>query len=401
VPSRELVRERVLSLPKRFRSETANGLVAEWELRIDGQVFTVEVGRHSCSIAERPAAAPHAVIWVDGATWLAIDEGRLTGPQAFLERRLRLTGNLDLAVRLQTLFRPHHRARRASDLDQVDVTADGVGLSCYLVGRGRPAILLHGLGGSKISWVPFLGPLSEAGHQVIVPDLPGHGESEKPRTDYTPRFHARVVRHLLDQLGVERALVIGNSMGGRVALELALRSPGRVDALALLDPAVPGLRWRTLIGFTRVVPTEFGAIPFPLRERWMRAMLHRLFAHPERLGEDALQLAARDFLRVYSDGAARVAFLSSLRHLVTESPEGFWSSMRRVKQPALVMVGEADRVVPSRLGIRLAGALPNSQLVLLPEVGHVPQFEATDESLEYLLPFLQSLPKARVRAKAH
>ena len=65
------------------------------------------------------------------------------------------------AVRLQTLFRPYHRARRASDLDQVEIVADGVNLSTYVVGKGRPAVLLHGLGGSKISWVPFLAPLAD------------------------------------------------------------------------------------------------------------------------------------------------------------------------------------------------------------------------------------------------
>jgi pimeloyl-ACP methyl ester carboxylesterase len=375
-----------------------NGLRAEWELRVDGLVFAVRVGEHACAVEEGPGAAPNTTIWVDGATWLAIDEGSLTGPQAFLERRLQLAGNLDLAVRLQTLFRPYHRARRPSDLDQVDVVADGVRLSTYVVGRGKPALLLHGLGGTKISWVPLLAPL--AGHyQVIVPDMPGHGESEKPRTEYSPRYFARVVRHLLDEFGVERALVLGNSMGGRIALELALRSPNRVEALALLDPAVPGLRWRYVAGFTRVVPTEFGAIPFPLRERWMKTMVHRLFAHPERLGDDAIELASREFLRVYSDPRARVAFFSSLRHLVTENSERFWASMRRIKHPALVVVGEEDRLVPSRLGVRLADSLPSGELLLLPEVGHVPQFEATEEILDPLLDFLESAAKGRARRR--
>jgi len=391
-----VVRDRVFALPKRFRPETANGLVARWELRIDGQVFTIDVGSHNCRIEEGPSPAPNTTIWVDATTWLAIDEGTLTGPQAFLEHRLQLSGNLDLAVRLQTLFRPHGRARRAADLDQVEIVADGVRLSSYVVGKGRPLLLLHGLGGSKISWVPVLGPLARSYH-VIAPDLPGHGESEKPRADYSPRFYARVVRHFLDEIEAERALVVGNSMGGRIALELALRSPNRVDALALLDAAVPGIRWRAVLGFARVVPTEFGSIPFPLRERWMKGILHRLFAHPERLAPDAISLAAKDFLRVYADPRARVAFLGSLRHLVTEPGEVFWQSMRRIKHPALVVVGEEDRVVPPHLGVRLAQALPNSELVVLPEVGHVPQFEATEAVLEPLLPFLEKARKRTAR----
>jgi pimeloyl-ACP methyl ester carboxylesterase len=395
-PAPDVVRTRVFDLPRRFRPDIVNGLVAQWELRVDRQVFTINVGGHSCRVEEGPGATPNTTIWVDGSTWLAIDDGTLTGPQAFLDHRLQLTGNLDLAVRLQTLFRPHGRARRAADLDQVEITADGIRLSAYVMGKGRPVLLLHGLGGSKISWIPLLGPLSEA-YQVVVPDLPGHGESEKPRVDYTPRFYARVVRHLMDELGAERTMAVGNSMGGRVALELALRSPNRVESLALLDAALPGIRWRALVGFGRIVPTEFASLPLPLRERWMRTMLGRMFAHPERLAPETIGLAARDFLRIYADPRARVAFLSSLRHLVTEPGEAFWQSMRRVKQPALVIVGEHDRVVPSRLGLRLADHLPNAELLVLPDVGHVPQFEATGETLEPLLSFLARSHKRAAR----
>ncbi|HJP67071.1 MAG TPA: alpha/beta fold hydrolase, partial [Actinomycetota bacterium] len=264
--SPDIVADRVRSLAKRFRKESANGLAAQWELRVDGHPFTITIGEHACTVREGPAPRAQTLIAADAATWFAIDEGATTGPQAFVDRRLSVTGNLDLAVRLQTLFRPYKRARRATDLDQLEVEADGMTISTYVIGRGSPLVLLHGMGASKISWVPFLGPLSER-HRLIVPDLPGHGESDKPPADYSPRFYARVVRHLLDQVGVDQAVVIGNSMGGRIGLELALRSSNRVKGLVLLCAAAPGLRWRYLVGFVRVLPSEFGSIPFPLRER--------------------------------------------------------------------------------------------------------------------------------------
>lgn len=389
-PSPEIVADRVRSLSKRFRKETANGLAAQWELRVDGQPFAITIGGHSCSVREGAAPKAQTFIAADAATWFAIDEGLTTGPQAFIDRRLTVSGNLDLAVRLQTLFRPYKRARRASDLDQVEVEADGMTISTYVIGRGSPVVLLHGMGASKISWVPFLGPLSE-GHRLIVPDLPGHGESDKPPADYSPRFYARVVRHLFDRLGIDQAVVVGNSMGGRIGLELALRSANRVRGLVLLCAAAPGLRWRYLVGFLRVFPSEFGSIPFPLRERWMERVLHGLFARPEELGDEAVAIAAREFIRVYREPRARVAFLSALRHVVTEPREPFWASLRRVKQPALVVVGEEDRLVPARLGIRLAHALPNSELVLLPKVGHVPQFEGTADTLQAIRDFLAHL----------
>lgn len=395
----ELIRQRVLGLPRRFRTETANGLVAEWELQVDELVFSVSIRGHGCTVREGRSLRPDTVLWTEGPTWLAMDEGTMTGPEAWQARRLRVSGNLDLAVRLQTLFRPYGRGRRAAELDEVEVIADGVRLSCLVLGKGPPALLLHGLGATKISWVPVLSDLARR-YRLVVPDLPGHGESDKPRTDYTPRYFARVVRHLMDELDMDRALVLGNSMGGRVGLELALRAPGRVAGLGLLAAALPGLRIRYLVGFTRVFPTEFGAIPFPLREQWMERVVRGLFARPEILDDESYRLAAKDFIRIYREPSARMAFFSSLRHLVTERPEPFWATMRRVKQPSLVVVGMQDRLVPPRLGIRLGEHLPNARLVVLPDVGHVPQFEAPERTLAEVEGFFGPPPEARPLAPA-
>jgi pimeloyl-ACP methyl ester carboxylesterase len=381
-------------LPRRFRQETADGLVAEWELRVGPQSFAISVKDHACSVLQGPGAAPATVITADPEAWLAIDEGRLNGGDAFFARNLQVEGNLDLAVRLQTLFRPFRRARKAADLDQVEVRAGGVRLSCYVVGQGPPLLLLHGLGGSKITWLPVLSALAEE-YRVIAPDLPGHGESEKPVGDYSPRLYAKVSRHLLDAMGVEQAAVLGNSLGGRVALELALRSPSRVASLMLLDPSVPGFRWRYVMGFTKIVPSGFGAVPFPLRARMMEVMIRRLFADPGRLPDGAYAVAAQEFIRIYRDPRARMAFFASLRHIVTERPAPFFSTLRRVKQPTLVIFGALDRLVPPRLGVRLVQHMPNATLVVLPDVGHVPQFEAREETLRRVRAFLRSTPAGK------
>jgi pimeloyl-ACP methyl ester carboxylesterase len=380
-------RESILSLPRRLRSDCANGVTADWLLRIGSEDYLISVADGRCTVIEgAPSASPTTVV-TDPETWLAMAQGRLTGGEAFLSGRLTMRGSIDLAVRLQTLFDPLGRPRRPADLDQADVPAGPVRLSTYTIGAGQPVLLLHGLGATKISWLPVL-PALAARYRLIVPDLPGHGASDKPRTDYSPRFHAHVVRKLLDQLEVDRAIVVGNSLGGRVGLELALRSPGRVERLALLDPSVPGLRWRYLMGLARVVPSEVGVIPFPLRERWVELMVKRLFAEPGRLVPTAYALAAAEFIRVNRDPAARMAFLSSLRHIMTERPDVFFATMRRIKHPTLVLFGDADRLIPPRLGARLAQHLPDSRLMVLPGVGHVPQFEATDEVVEALISFL-------------
>src|SRR5205085_7158347 len=111
----------------------------------------------------------------------------LTGIEAFLAGRLTLRGNLDLGARLQTLFEPHGRSRGPLDLDQIEVDAGDCRLSAYVIGDGPPVLLLHGLGGTKISMLPLVPALAPY-CRVIVPDLPGHGESDKPvSTEYSPR----------------------------------------------------------------------------------------------------------------------------------------------------------------------------------------------------------------------
>jgi pimeloyl-ACP methyl ester carboxylesterase len=195
----------------------------------------------------------------------------------------------------------------------------------------------------------------------------------------------------MDALDVERAVVIGNSLGGRVALELAVRSPDRVRALGLLAPAVPGFRVRYILGFTRVIPTEVGAVPFPMRERWMKAAVRRLLGDPSKLPESGYDTAAEEFIRIYRTPEARMAFFDTLRHILTEAPKPFWAHMRHVRVPVQIIWGTADRLVPVRLAPKLAAELPNSHLLVLPRVGHVPQFEATAETSDVLKAFIDGL----------
>ena len=368
-------------------------MAAEWELRVEEEVFTISVVERRCHVREGPSLAPTFVVGADAETWLAVDDGALAGPEALRRGQLSVRGNLDMAVLMQTLFDPFARPRNPSDLEQVDIRANGLQLSSYVYGpQDAPALLwLHGLGATKTSWLPTLLPFADR-FRMIVPDLPGHGESEKPRTDYTPRYYGRSMRKLLDAVGVERAAVIGNSMGGRVALELAVRSPDRVRGLALLAPAVPGLRVRYLLGFMRIAPTEIGAIPFPVRERLTKFVIGRLFSAPEILSEETRLAAADEFIRIYQAPMARMAFLDSLRHVLLEPAKPFWARMERVRTPALVVWGEEDHLLPVRLAGKLAGALPTCDLVILPKVGHVPQLEALEETSAALEKFLATLP---------
>jgi pimeloyl-ACP methyl ester carboxylesterase len=381
------VRRRIHTLPQRFRADAVNGFSAEYGLRIGDEGFRVSVAEGRCTVEELFPAFPTARITTDPETWLALDDGAMTSIEAFLAGRVAVRGHVDHAVRLQSLFRPSGRERTPGDLEHVDLEAGPHRLSAFVVGEGPPVLLLHGLGATKLSWLPLLGPLAER-YRVIVTDLPGHGESDKPRGNYTPAFYAGVVRRLLDAIGEPRAALVGNSMGGRIALEVAARAPMRVSSLVLLGPAVAGLPFPYYARFLRLLPTEMGAIPMPMRRRLVMMGIRQLFGDPDRLPRNAYLAGADEFIRVYRSGRARVALLSSLRGLMADRAAAFWDKVRTVRAPTLILWGERDRLVPLRLGELLASSMPEAELAMLPDVGHVPQFEVPEMTIELVRGFL-------------
>src|SRR5215210_2097487 len=152
-------------------------------------------------------------------------------------------------------------------VEKQDVEIDGMPIRYLAAGEGPPVVLLHGAGDNALDW-RWVMPTLAATHRVYAPDLPGSPDSARPAADYSPAFFERFVSAFADTLGVERATFVGNSLGGLIALRLALSEPARVNALVLVDSAglgravnpvftsvnVPGLGeaaiplWRTLVG---------------------------------------------------------------------------------------------------------------------------------------------------------
>jgi pimeloyl-ACP methyl ester carboxylesterase len=392
------VRDRMRTLPGRYRTEAADGFAAEFHLSVDEVPFRVSIADGRCTVAEERPSFPSAHISTDAETWLALDDGSVSSIEAFLDGRILVRGNIDQAVRMQSLFSPSSRPRAPHDLEHVEIHAGSQVLSCFDLGEGPAVVLLHGLGATKLSWMPLLPPLAER-FRVVVPDLPGHGESSKPRGSYTPSFFAGVIRRLLDAIHVERAVLIGNSMGGRIAVEVAARAPSRVAGLVLLGPATAGLPFPYYARLLRLVPTEFGALPMPMRRRLVLRGIRQLFATPDRLPGNAYLAGADEFIRVYRSGRARVALLAAVRGLMRDRPDLFWDAARRVAAPTLIVHGDRDRLVPLRLSEVLASTLPRAELVRLPGVGHVPQFEAPEMTTGLVRSFLEDLYPEAARSR--
>ena len=173
-------------------------------------------------------------------------------------------------------------------------------------------------------------------------DLPGFGASSKPLASYDPGFFARHVLRLMDALAIDRADLVGNSMGGRVALEVGLRAPSRVRTLSLLAPSMAFRRGRELVPLVRVLRPELGALPSVLRRSHVSDGFWRMIARPDRVDPAIADIAADEFLRTHRSRAARVAFYAAARQIYLEpphGPSGFWTRLELLRPPALFVWG--------------------------------------------------------------
>ena len=371
------------SLPARYCGAPA-GLRARVEIRLGdvGRVWEVRLDGERCRVRLSGSDDPDVVIGTDAATWLALREGRISGLDAFARRRLYARGNIDLALAFEGLF--ELPGGRPALLRVVDVETPRATISSLIAGTGREQVIcLHGLGGTKTSFFETVAALTPE-HTVHALDLPGFGSSSKPaRAPYDARWFAGAVAAYMDEAGIDRAHLVGNSMGGRVAIELALREPARVSSLSLLAPAVAFRRRRELAPLVRLARPELAAIPHPLRAAMVREQFWGLFAQPDRLDPSTADLAADEFCRIYRSRAARVAFFAAARNIYLDAPwgeRGFWARLAMLEPPALFVWGDADRLVPCRFEQHVAEALPQARQVVLEECGHVPQVELPERT---------------------
>lgn len=332
--------------------------------------------------------APDARIVTTADTLSAIVRGERSGLQAFLEGGLRVRGNLALALRMDSMLRSHHGHARWPRFRRT--VAAGLRTQYLEAGEGPPVILLHGLGATNASMLPTFWDLSRD-HRVIAPDLPGFGESEKPVRSYHAEFYGGWLHDFLRQLDLERAHIVGNSMGGRVAIEAGLRFPERVDRLVLLAPAPAFIRGREFVRIVRVLRPELALVPLPLRHRAVVLGIRRMFSRPSRLPDAWYEAAADEFIRVFRTARGRIAFFSAARQIYLEEPHGetgFWDRLPSLDRPALFVWGARDRLVPARFAPHVERALPKAESVVFDDCGHVPQYELPERTNATIREFL-------------
>jgi pimeloyl-ACP methyl ester carboxylesterase len=264
-------------------------------------------------------------------------------------------------------------------VEEQKIEVDGLPTRYLTAGTGPPLVLLHGAGDNALDW-RWVMPALAATHRVYAPDLPGSPDSARPAADYSPGFFERFVAGFLDALDIESAAMVGNSLGGLVALRLALSEPARVTALVLVDSAGLGREVNPVFTSVNVPGLSEAAMPLwrtPIgayQRAWGRAAL--LFARPGSVPREWLAEQRRLAL---SPGYLE-AHLTALRAQV--SPGGqrevLVDQLSLLKMPTLVVWGARDRVFPESQARDAAARLHEGSLAVIPDCGHMPHVECPD-----------------------
>lgn len=303
------------------------------------------------------------------------------GYEAFLDGDLEARGNIALALEMESLFDPLSERDPAAPLT-IHPTIGRMRWSVLASGPpdGPAVMLFHGLGSSKISMLTLVRSLSDK-CRVYACDLPGFGDSAKPIASYHAEWFTDHIVELMDALGIDEALFAGNSMGGRISLEMGLREPSRVTGLLLLCPAMAMLRMRQAVPIVRLLRSELGLLPLsPSRSRVIRTV-QSLFARPEAVSDAWLQASADEFFRVYSKPRGRMAFYAAARSIYLDEPRGdngLWTRLKTLDVPARFVFGRHDPLVPAVYAENVADELPDAEITVLDDAGHVPQLEFPD-----------------------
>jgi pimeloyl-ACP methyl ester carboxylesterase len=270
-----------------------------------------------------------------------------------------------------------------------------------MAGRGPALLLLHGIGDRSDTWQELIPELARD-HTVIAPDLLGHGQSDKPRADYSVAAYANGMRDLLSVLGIERATVIGHSLGGGVAMQFAYQFPERCERLVLV--ATGGIS-RSVHPLLRLVSAPNADLLLPLlripaARQFGHAFLAALAALDTNLGRDEKEL--RQIFDALPDASSMRAFVRTLRAVVDWRGQVITMLDRCYLargMPTLLVWGTRDAVVPFEHAKIAHEAMPGSRLAVFEGAGHFPHHHDPSRFLALLRDFLTTTTAASYSAE--
>jgi pimeloyl-ACP methyl ester carboxylesterase len=364
--------------PVRIRLSVGDG--EEWDAVLRGKSIKLEPAKRG--------EEPDAELTADAAAWKRITRDVRGGMDAFRAGRLDVRRNLHLGVGFLAATSGNGTPGR---LRFTSLRTKGSRISILEAGVGDPVLCLHGLGGTKASFMPTVAALAES-HRVIAMDLPGFGDSGKPiGAPYDAAYFARSAFRTLDALGLDSAHLVGNSMGGRVAIEAGLMDPSRTNKIVLLSPALAWLRDRRWTPFVKALRPELGLLQ--LAPRPMVAGIVRRMVPGAQNGWAAA--GVDEFLRAYFDPRGRAAFYAAARRIYLDEPhgdDGFWTRLAELSPDTMFVWGKHDKLVPISFMRHVEETLPAARHVEL-NCGHVPQVERPQETHAAMRKFFREKQK--------
>lgn len=287
-----------------------------------------------------------------------------------------------------------------AELKYVDLHSDQV---AYLdEGQGDEAILLlHGMAGSSQTWRSVIGPLSRK-YRVIAPDLLGHGNSAKPRSDYSLGAFAVYLRDFLDELGVAQATIVGHSLGGGVAMQFVYQHPDYCRRLILMSSGGLGpdvgwtLRLLSAPGAELILPI-IAPRPVLTAGDKLRSWFRKAGIESPRGAEIWNAYSS------FSDAPTRQAFLRTLRSVVDYRGQAV-SALNRLNvkadMPSMTIWGDQDNIIPVEHAHAAHQVRPATRLEVLPGVGHFPQVERPNDVVDLIDDFITNTTGADIEQPA-
>jgi pimeloyl-ACP methyl ester carboxylesterase len=361
--------------PVRIRLEVEGG--DAWDAVLRGKKIRLERAKEELE--------PDALLAADAGAWRRIAADVRGGMEIFRAHRLSIRRNLHLGVGFLAATSGNQQPGR---LTFKTLSSKKGRISIVEAGVGDPVLCLHGLGGTKASFLPTLSALADS-HRVIAMDFPGFGDSTKPiAAPYNAAYFARSAFRALDALDMDRAHIVGNSMGGRVAIEAGLMDPSRVEKIVLLSPALAWLRDRRWTAIVKALRPELGLLQLAPRQA-VEGIVRRIVPG----GRDGWSAAGVDeFLRAYFDPRGRAAFYAAARAIYLDEPhgdDGFWTRLAELSPDAMFVWGKQDNLVPIAFMRHVEEKLPAARHVEL-DCGHVPQLERPRETHAAMRKFLKT-----------
>ena len=266
------------------------------------------------------------------------------------------------------------------------------------VGDGPAVVLVHGIAGCSQTWAPLIDRLADR-YTVIAPDLLGHGESAKPRGDYSLGAYASGIRDLLVMLDVEQATFVGHSLGGGVAMQLGYQFPQMCERLVLVASGGLGKEVSPLLRFIAAPGSEY-LLPLVLTPRihgvagTVGGFLGRLGFQADPLWQEIWASWTR-----LTDARAQRAFVHTIRAVIDVAGQRVSARDRLYlarEVPTLIVWGEKDAVIPAEHGRVAHELMPGSRLELVPEAGHFLPVEQPDVLAAILQDFLSTTEPASI-----